>query len=63
MEDLYTCPVCEGEIDLDDIDVNDNTEDGYGDMIVPYVCPHCGANLTAHYDTQNGYDFTHFEID
>lgn len=62
-DDNYLCPACGCEIDIDDIDVNDNTEDGYGDMLVPCTCPHCGKNLTAHFDAENGYDFTCFTID
>lgn len=57
------CPVCGGAIDQDDIDVNNNTEDGYGEMKVPHMCPHCGAGLYAYYDAQDGYAFLRFETD
>lgn len=55
------CPVCGGEIDVDDIDVNNNDEDGYGYMSVYFDCPHCGAELKAYYDAQDGYSFSHIE--
>lgn len=57
------CPVCGGYIDQDDIDVNNNTEDGYGEMKVPHMCPHCGAGLYAYYDAQDGYAFLRFETE
>lgn len=56
------CPACGGEIDLDDVDVNDNDEDGYGEMTVHHTCPHCGAELHIIYDAQNGYDFDRIEL-
>lgn len=59
----YACPACGYEIDPDDIDVNDNEEDGYGDMIVHCTCPNCGQELKAHFDAQDGYDFQYFELD
>lgn len=55
------CPVCGTEISQDDIDVNNNEENGYGFMLVPHTCPHCGRELTAYYDAQDGYNFSHFE--
>lgn len=61
MDPESRCPICGAYIDQDDIDVNDNTEDGYGDMLVPVTCPECGSELTAHFDAQDGYDFKYFE--
>lgn len=55
------CPVCGGNIDLDGVDVNNNTEDGYGEMAVYHACPHCGAELYVIYDAQDGYDFKRIE--
>lgn len=60
-DDGERCPVCGGSIGLDGIDVNNNSEDGYGDMTVPCTCPHCRAELTARYDAQDGYAFLGFE--
>lgn len=56
------CPVCDKLIDMDEVDVNNNTEDGYGQMAVDYDCPHCGTELRILYDAQNGYAFDRIEI-
>lgn len=55
------CPVCGAEIDLDDVDVNDNDEDGYGEMHVHHECPECRHELDIVFDAQNGYDFDRVE--
>lgn len=55
------CPVCDNMIDLDGVDVNNNTEDGYGEMAVYHDCPHCHAELKIIYDAQAGYGFKRIE--
>lgn len=60
--DFEKCPACQGPIDLDDVDVNNNDENGYGEMVVYHTCPHCGAELHVCYDAQNGYDFKYIEL-
>lgn len=55
----YICPVCGKEIDPDGIDLDDSEEDGYGEMIAPCTCEHCGASLIAEY-TLGGYEFARF---
>lgn len=57
------CPVCGQEIDIGEVDVNNNEEDGYGEMICPHTCPHCNAALTAHFDAGDAYAFLYFEED
>lgn len=57
----YKCPACGAELDPDDIDVNDNDEDGYGEMHVRHTCPECGQELDVVFDAQNGYDFERIE--
>lgn len=59
--DFEKCPVCSGEIDMDAVDPNRNTEDGYGEMTVYYDCPHCGAELRIIYNAQDGYAFDRIE--
>lgn len=51
------------DISIDNIDVNNNEEDGYGEMLVYFNCPHCNADLTAHFDVQDGYSFMYLEKD
>lgn len=46
-----------------DIHIDDNEEDGYGEMLVYFACPHCNADLTAHFDAQDGYNFMYIEED
>lgn len=60
---MEKCPVCGMDISIDNIDVNNNEEDGYGEMLVYLACPHCNADLTAHFDTQDGYSFMYLEED
>lgn len=62
METKYICPVCGESIDPDSIDMNNNEEDGYGQMEVPCSCKNCGAPLTAVFDCQNGYNFICFDV-
>lgn len=52
------CPTCGMDIHIDD-----NEEDGYGEMLVYFACPHCNADLTAHFDAQDGYNFMYIEED
>lgn len=61
--DTEKCPACGMDISIDNIDVNDNEEDGYGEMLVYFTCPHCNADLTAHFDAQDGYNFMYLEED
>lgn len=57
------CPACGMDIDISNINTNNNEEDGYGELLVYFNCPHCNAALTAHFDTQNGNNFMYLEKD
>lgn len=59
-ETEYICPICGKDVDLDDIDLANSEEDGYGKMTAPCVCKNCGANLIANY-ISDGYRFTEFD--
>lgn len=61
--DEEKCPACGAAIDLGELDMNNSSEDGYGDMVVYHDYPNCGTALKSHFDEQNGYSYSYTEKD
>lgn len=59
---IEKCPACGGDVDLDDVDVNNGNEDGYGEMIAYHDCPHCGTELHVIFNAQDGYAFREIRL-
>lgn len=55
------CPACDEVIDPYDLVVFDEEADDLGRVLVPFICPHCGTELTAYYNVEGGY-VEHFEV-